>query len=81
MQSPAMAQRRRSSRPYDARTGHSFSDTQLNNFYRNDVALYRQVGGASPNAVAQNPFLKESNFNRPQPIGTNTNPSLRNLGY
>jgi hypothetical protein len=81
MQSPAMAQRRRSSRPYDARTGHSLSDTQLNNFYRNDAALYRQVGGASPNAVAQNPFLKESNFNRPQPIGTNTNPSLRNLGY
>lgn len=81
MQSPAMAQRRRSSRPYDARTGRSFSDTQLNNFYRNDADLYRQVGGASPNAVAQNPFLKESNFNRPQPIGTNTNPSLRNLGY
>ena len=81
MQSPAMAQRRRSSRPYDARTGHSISDTQLNNFYRNDADLYRQVGGASPNAVAQNPFLKESNFNRPQPIGTNTNPSLRNMGY
>ena len=64
VQSPAMAQRRRPSRPYDARTGHSLSDTQLNNFYRNDAALYRQVGGASPNAVAQNPFLKESNFNR-----------------
>ena len=81
MQSPAMAQRRKPSRPYDARTGRSFSDTQLNNFYRNDAALYRQVGGASPNAVAQNPFLKESDFNRSQPTGTNTNPYLRNLGY
>lgn len=81
MQSPAMAQRRKPSRPYDARTGRSFSDTQLNNFYRNDAALYRQAGGASPNAVAQNPFLKESNFNRSQPTGTNTNPYLRNLGY
>ena len=81
MQSPAMAQRRRSSRPYDARTGNSYSDTQLNDFYRNDAYLYGQVGGASPNAVAQNPYLKESDFNRPQPTGTNTNPYLSNLGY
>ena len=62
MQSPAMAQRRKPSRPYYARTGHSLSDTQLNNFYRNEAALYRQVGGSpmGGGGSSQNPYLMSS---------------------
>lgn len=62
MQSPAMAQRRKPSRPYDARTGHSLGDTQLNNFYRNEAALYRQVGGSpmGGGGSSQNPYLMSS---------------------
>jgi len=56
-QNPAMAQRQ-APRPYDARTGQSMGDTQLNQVYRNDAAMYRRMGGATdPRTIAQNPYL------------------------
>jgi hypothetical protein len=56
-QNPAMAQRQ-APRPYDARTDQSMGDTQLNQVYRNDAAMYRQMGGATdPRTIAQNPYL------------------------
>ena len=68
MQNPARAQRK-TWRPYDARTGRSLSDTQLDQFYRNDAAkLKRTVGKINPNTIAQNPYLKadESPYYRNQ---------------
>ena len=58
-QSPAMAQRRRSSRPYDARTGRSLSDNELNNFYRSEAEAYRRAGGSlmGGGVLSQNPYL------------------------
>ena len=63
VQSPAMAQKRMRTLPYEARTGRSLSDTELNNFHRNDAALYRQVGGTPMGGSSQNPYLM-SNANR-----------------
>jgi hypothetical protein len=54
-QSPAKAQ----FNVYDARTGSSLSDTQLDNFHRNEAALYRQAGGSpiGGGGSSQNPYL------------------------
>ena len=61
MQSPAMAQKRKPSRLYGARTGRSLSDNELKNFYRTEAALYRQAG-LSPmgGSSSQNPYFMSS---------------------
>jgi hypothetical protein len=83
-QSPAMAQARALQErqppvPYSATTGASMGGAELDSFYQEDALLYDQAGGASPNTVAQNPYLNEKNYNR-RPV-SNTNYRLKNLGY
>ena len=83
-QSPAMAQaralqERQTPEPYNATTGGSYTGAELDDLYQQDAALYDQVGEASPNAAAQNPYIKAKNYNRP--TGTNSSPYLQSLGY
>lgn len=85
-QSPAMAQRTVTRSPYDW-NGRPLSGNQLNQFKQQDKAYQLKMGNnpyeygsASYNyREATNP--SKNSFNRSQPIGTNTNPYLRNLGY
>tara|TARA_R110002153_G_scaffold134699_1_gene284125 strand:+ start:370 stop:1140 length:771 start_codon:yes stop_codon:yes gene_type:complete len=57
-QSPAKAQ----FNAYDARTGSSLSDTQLDKFYKNEAEMYRRAGGSliDGGGSSQNPYLMSS---------------------
>ena len=55
-QSPAKAQ----FNVYDARTGGSVGGTQLDDMYRQDAAMYAQLGGSPMGGSSQNPYLMSS---------------------
>ena len=58
VQSPAMAQKRKSWTPYDARTGRVLKNNELNNLYRTEYALHKKDKGRPPEGVLnQNPFI------------------------
>jgi len=58
VQSPAMAQARKSWTPYDARTGRVLKGEELNNLYRNEYDLYKKAGGRPSEGVLNtNPII------------------------
>ena len=55
-QNPAKAQ----FNVYDARTGGPVTGGQLDEMYRNDAAMYGQLGGSPMGGSSQNPYLMSS---------------------
>jgi len=55
-QSPAKAQ----FNVYNAKTGGLVTGNTLDQMYRNDAAMYRQLGGSSMGGSSQNPYLMSS---------------------